>query len=266
MVLSDSVHTRASEGLVLVQRRLEQHVGDRSRQQSGDSDSGVGTLDPRRGRASTLVEVHARALRELPDADQPRASDPLARGLAALAQAQLDAFPANLFWDLDLIACEIVREAVASADPLGVLDDRFARMARLQTLYGRTTAINFSYVHDFVYGFDWVKWIAREPSLQAAPPRPFSLAFLDYMQRRGLELLELIAHDDRKYPRLEGDEPRNPFPFSRDPESELRLHRELARRGLIPVPTWDPDVDVKAIDWARPWQALRVGVAVELWG
>ena len=61
------------------------------------------------------------------------------------------------------------------------------------------------------------------------------------MQRRGDELLELIELDDGKYPTLDGDEPRNPFPFSREPADELRLHRELARRDLIPVPTWSSD-------------------------
>ena len=39
--------------------------------------------------------------------------------------------------------------------------DRFARMARLQHAYGRDTPIHFSYVHDFVYGYDWAKWVAR---------------------------------------------------------------------------------------------------------
>ena len=144
--------------------------------------------------------------------------------------------------------------------------DRLDRMVALQHLYGRRTPINFGYVHDFVYGFDWAKWIAREPSLHAAAPGPFSLEFLVYMHERGHQLLELIAADDAKYPSLDGDEPRNPFPFSRAPDDEVRLHRELARRDLIPVPTWERDVHCR--DWSTRWQLgfaeQRITVAREL--
>jgi hypothetical protein len=86
------------------------------------------------------------------------------------------------------------------------------------------------------------------------------------MQRRGHELLALIADDDRKYPSLPDDEARNPFPFSREPAAEVRLHRELARRGAIPVPTWD--AGALSLDWSTRWREpyaeRRVEVAREL--
>jgi hypothetical protein len=223
------------------------------------------TLDPERELATPLVDVHARALVELPRASRAALAEPLAVGLVELALAQLDAFPGNLFWDLDLIACEVAREARESAtidDALATLADRFGRMARLQTLYGRATAINFSFVHDFVYGYDWVKWLSRTRIERLE--RPFGLEFLIHMQRRGLELLELIAADDREYPQLAEHQPRNPFPFSRAPADELRLHRELARRGLIPVPTWSSAIDTSTLDRSRAWQAARIEVAGEL--
>jgi hypothetical protein len=226
------------------------------------------SLDPARARASTLLEVHDAALALVDPPLTHAITEALAEGLGELALAQLDAFPGNLFWDLDLIAAAIVAEARALApEPArACVADRFARMAALQHLYGRRTPINFSYVHDFVYGFDWAKWLAREPSLHADPPGPFSLAFLEYMQARGHQLLELIAADDDKYPSLDGDEPRNPFPFSRELEPEIRLHRELARRDLIPVPTWEQDLQCR--DWSTRWRIefaeQRIEVAREL--
>ncbi|PRP96241.1 hypothetical protein [Enhygromyxa salina] len=231
------------------------------------------SLNPEREHATPLLEVHRRALVEL--ADRPgcdaltqRLAGPVAHGLCALALAQLDAFPGNLFWDLDLIATSIVSQARALEfeDAIAHVEDQFQRMATLQHLYGQATAINFSYVHDFVYGFDWAKWVAREPSLHARPPTPFSPEFLAHMHARGLELLELIERDDGKYPSLPDDQARNPFEFSREPDDEVTLHRELARRDLIPVPTWDPDAS--SCDWDLRWRVAfavrRVEVAHEL--
>jgi len=225
------------------------------------------SLAPDRDHATPLAELHARVLADT-DLSAARLSRPLAAGLAGLALAQLDAFPANLFWDLDFIAAAIVDEAAAlePAAAAACVEDRFARMIRLQHLYGQATDINFSYVHDFTYGFDWAKWVAREPSLHADVPGPFSRHFLVYMEQRGHELLELIAADDDKYPSLGDDRPRNPFSFSREPAAEVALHTELARRGLIPVETWA--LDGGGYDWSTRWrvafQDRRVEVAEEL--
>jgi hypothetical protein len=228
----------------------------------------LATLDPKRELATALVDVHGGALAQLDDSLGEALAEPLALGLCTLALAQLDAFPGNLFWDLDLIAVAIAAQARALAPELGVqhVTDQLGRMAELQRLYGRATAINFAYVHDFVYGYDWAKWVAREPSVQAEPPEPFAPRFLAYMRTRAHELLELIAVDDAKYPNLLDEEARNPFPFSRAPAAELRLHRELARRDLIPVPTWDGAA--LSLDWSTRWQvpfqARRIEVAGEL--
>lgn len=247
-----------------VQGRLEREAGSPR------------SLDPRRERATELAALVAATFEadNLPGARRAPAAlvAALATGLADLAEAQLDAFPGNLFWDLDLIAADVLRQGLESAGgpdgaaALTLVEDRFARMVRLQALYGRGTAINFTYVHDFVYGFDWAKWVRREPSVQRDVPGPFSAEFLGYMERRGHELLELIAADDGKYPTLAAGEPRNPFPFSREPAAEVELHAELARRDLIPVPTWD--AGAIAIDWDQRWrepfQDRRVEVAGEL--
>lgn len=231
------------------------------------------SLDPAREHVTPLLQVHARALAELerhPNHSQltQRLAGPVAEGLCALALAQFEAFPGNLFWDLDLIAAAIVSQArtLEVAAAIAHVEDHFQRMADLQRLYGQATAINFSYVHDFVYGFDWAKWVAREPSLHADVPAPFSTRFLVYMHTRGHELLELIEQDDSKYPSLPDDQARNPFEFSREPDAEITLHRELARRDLIPVPTWDAGALSRdwATRWREPFAARRVEVAAEL--
>ena len=230
------------------------------------------SLNPERELSTTLDELHEQTLAPLEPELREALSPPLAAGLVSLALAQLEAFPGNLFWDFDLIAATVVAEAKEFARTQGVgpaaacIDDRFERMARLQHLYGRETAINFSYVHDFVYGYDWAKWVAREPELHEDVPGPFSLRFLLYMEHRGEQLLELIANDDQKYPTLPEGRPRNPFEFSREPEAEVTLHAELAKRELVPVPTWD--AGALTLDWSARWrepfQERRVEVAREL--
>lgn len=230
------------------------------------------SLSPERELATSLDALHEQTLAPLEPDLREALSQPLAAGIVSLALAQLEAFPGNLFWDFDLIAATVVAEASEFARTQGVgpaaacIDDRFERMARLQQLYGRETAINFSYVHDFVYGYDWAKWVAREPELHEDVPGPFSLRFLLYMEHRGEQLLELIANDDHKYPSLPEGRPRNPFEFSREPADEVTLHAELARRELVPVPTWD--AGALKLDWSARWrepfQDRRVEVAREL--
>lgn len=208
------------------------------------------TLAPERARARSLVEVWA-ALRR--GDDPPALALAFPRGLAAIALAELQAFPGNLLWDYEFMAAELLREARSSADPAATVSARCRQIADLQRLYGRETAIAFTYVHDFVYGYDWAKWIRREPPRRRGH-RPYSPAFLAYMERRGGELLALIEADDRKYPSLARGRPRNPFPFSRAPAAELELHRELARRGEVPVEAWRYDARPR---WDRNYAALR---------
>ncbi len=217
----------------------------------------VRSLAPGRGRATPLAQL-GRAL--LTGGEGPAFANAFGRGLGALALAQLDAFPGNLFWDLDFVAATLLAQGREAADPAADLDARFGLMAELQHLYGRHTPIGFSYVHDFTYGFDWAKWVGREPK-QDGSVGPFDWDFLIYMRERAHELLDLIGRGDRKYPKLPPGEARNPFPFSRAPEAELLLFPELAQRGLVPVETWRMDAEP---DCARPYHQLRVEVAREL--
>ena len=215
------------------------------------------SLAPDREQSRSLLEVCAAAAQP---GDDPEMLTVLATGLAELARAQRASFPDNVCCDFDLLVADAVRQARASAHPAAAMASRLASMCRLQRLYGGDTAIRFRYVHDFVYGFDWAKWVARDPDLRGSVG-PFDPVFLEHLERRAHELLGLISEDDAVYGALPDDHARNPFPFSREPADELALHRSLARSGLVPVAAWDPQARPT---WERAFAALRVERAAAL--
>lgn len=215
------------------------------------------SLAPGRELARGLVEVCGAAA--LPGDDDATLVS-LADGVAELCTAQRASFPDNLACDLDFVVAQALRRARARTGPAEAVREQFAGMSRLQRLYGEDTAIRFRYVHDFVYGFDWAKWVGRDPDLRAGVG-PFDAVFLDHLERRAHELGQLIAADDEVYGQIDPEHSRNPFPFSREPADELRLHRELAARGLVPVAAWDPDAQPS---WRRDYAGLRIQRAAAL--
>ena len=207
------------------------------------------TLAPGRTRAHALVEI-AQAL-EI-DAGHP-AAEAWARGLAEVALAMHQAFPENLLWDLDYLGASLWGEADGPDGPAKVTES-FAAIARMQARFGRITTIAFRYVHDFTYGFDWAKWVAKDPASRASVG-PFAPPFVAAMHARAIELEDVIAEgSDDKYPPLPDGRARNPFGFSREPDDELRVFRTLARDGQIPVETWRIDAHPQ---WDRPYADLR---------
>lgn len=212
------------------------------------------TLAPERSRARGLAEVCTAALTT--DDDDSTATA-LARGVAEIHAAQARSFPDNLFADHDYMAASLARRARASGDPPAYLAATCKRLAALQLLYGGETAIQFRYTHDFVYGYDWAKWVARGPDARA-DVLPFDDEFLDHMETRAHELLALIRNEDTVYPSLPRGQERNPFPFSREPVDEAALHRALVQRGELPVAAWDPEARPV---WDRPYAELRVAQA-----
>lgn len=206
--------------------------------------SGAYTLDPTRRRATLLTTLAERA---------PASLRNVARsGLVRIATAQLDAFPENILFDFDALSSSLIHQAQSDSDPAGTLRDLSDRVARLQSLFGRGTSIRFRYVHDFIYGFDWAKWVRRDPS--RSDTGPFAREFLVYSERRGHELLDLIENDDQKYPKLPSGAPRNPFAFSREPDDELRLYRALEAHDLLPVRAFEADPKP---EWDRAYHRLR---------
>lgn len=183
----------------------------------------------------------------------PPIVDAVGAGLTSVCQAIEEAFPDNIFGDLDHLALSVAREAATRDDPVAHAQQALSTVASLMHLFGGETPIRFRYVHDFVYGYDWARWVHKDPESRSQIG-PFDLAFLERMNRRGHELLTLIEEDDEEYPRLRDAEPRNPFGFSREPADERRLFRDLAARHLLPVEAWRFDAQP---DWQRPFGELR---------
>ncbi len=210
------------------------------------------SLAPDRDHAKRLVELVPSASL---DEDVRMA---VARGLVAIGIAIHRNFPDNLFCDLDFVL-EILERGGALHGGSWVLETCHA-IESLHDLFGNNTTIQFRYVHDFLYGFDWARWVMRDREAHAGIG-PFDPIFLAYARKRGAELIQLIAQNDAKYPRLLSGEHRNPFPFSRDPRTEAMLLRDLAVRGWIPVEVWRRGAQP---DWNRQYTAERERRAREL--
>jgi hypothetical protein len=210
------------------------------------------SLCPGRARATPL-EALGRSL--LGPSVELGIAHAFAGGLSRIALAVQRNFPGNLFWDLDYLAEGLLGAAASGleGDPAGAIEARADLVVALQDLFSHRSGIQFRYAHDFLYGFDWAKWVAREPEARGAV-RPFDEVFLRGMHQRGSELLELIARNSERYPQLEPGHDRNPFGFSREPAAEELLHRTLAAEQLLPLEAWSRSAKP---DWERPYADLR---------
>ena len=210
----------------------------------------VCSLDVGRSRATRLADLGRALLTEDIAADVRTA---FVNGVASIARAQLRSFPETIFWDFDFLARSLVDEcAPHTPGAASRLGQSCETIVALHERFG-SDRIRFQYAHDFVYGFDWAKWISRAPE-ERADVGAFGAPFLDAMLTRAGELVELIERDDATYPKLADDRPRNPFSFSREPEHERALLIDLARSGDVPVQTWNLDARPT---WRRPYQELR---------
>ncbi len=210
---------------------------------------GAATLAPGRARATPIAEL----VRRFAPGDAARSA--LADGLTRIVECWLESFPGNLFWDCDRLAKDLAR--ASSPDAITANAERVAALSRG---FGRRSDIRFQYVHDFLYGYDWCRWVKRSPETRAAVG-PFDDEFLGYLEQRRTELEALIADDDAKYPRLEGGAHRNPFTFARDADSEARLLRKLATLDRLPVRAWDADAEAR---WSEPFAGWREEAARDL--
>jgi len=220
--------------------RLEPLLGERA------------SLDPGRPCAPTLVELTAQIVGERKEAERARA---FARGLGEVVRAVADDFPDNIFWDLEYLACCMWR-----AGGVAEIHAFARRVTALCRGFGNKSQLRFRYAHDFLYGYDWSRWVSRMPA-ERAGIGPFDIAFFDYLEDRRLTLLDLIARNDAKYGKLQGQAYRNPFGFRREPHEETRLHRELSRADLLPVKAWRVDGERR---WDLPFTELRAEVACRL--
>ncbi len=171
--------------------------------------------------------------------------------LSDLARAIAREFPENLFADLDHVAAEL-RRVVAEQGHVA-LERTIDPLVRIHRLYGKSSRIRFRYVHDVLYGFDWAKWVSRDPAARGRA-RPYDLAFLAHVEARAAELDALVEAGDPSYPPLPAGAFRNPFPFDREPDAEARLFPILAAEDLLPIRAFDTHATPS---WQRPFASLR---------
>ena len=216
------------------------------------------SLSPERTTATHLHDIGKQiCAMDLP----PRVLAVLGEGLLEIVEAQCQNFPENIFWDLDFLATSLIRRSRDSdLGPVRYIQEATRTIVSLQALFGIHSPIRFRYVHDFLYGFDWARWVKRDPNIRGSV-QPFDIEFLRYSRERGHELIHLIEEGDERYPALDAGNARNPFPFSREPSDESLLHRDLAEQGMIPVCAWNPDA---APVWNENYADFRIARAREL--
>ncbi|MCC5614569.1 hypothetical protein LC605_05645 [Nostoc sp. CHAB 5836] len=181
--------------------------------------------------------------------------------LESIVRTQLQNFPENIFWDFDFLVSSMLRQAlIADEGAVSFLKIFGEKMVSLTEMFGKKTEIRFRYVHDFMYGFEWARWVQKEPQ-NRAHVEPFSLLFLDYLLVKGQELLQRINHGQLTSYKLCDTGYRNPFTFSREPEDEYRLLTYLAEEQLIPVAVWNWNASPV---WNKPFQEMRQQLALKL--
>ena len=212
------------------------------------------SLAPGRRAPHTLVALGETVLpasaTRAPLHDQQRIA--WAMAISDLARAIAREFPGNLFADLDHVASEL-RRVVAERGHVA-LERTIDPLVRIHRSYGKSSRIRFRYVHDFLYGFDWARWVARDPATRRGVS-PYDLVFLAHIEQRALELDALVGAADPSYPPLAPGAFRNPFPFDREPPAEERLFLALAGEDLLPIRAYEANALVASAD--RPFTALR---------
>ncbi len=226
------------------------------------------SLAPGREQATSAVALYDSVREHAPNLGAI-SLDAWVTGFTALIQAVQQHFPENLFLDFDALATASAREGVLAGATIVHERGRDATAAarisevlrvatNLQTAFGGGGPVGFRYTHDYIYGFDWARWVAAEPQSRAAIG-PYDLAFQVRMAERGEELAVAIASgQDADYPQLEPGTSRNPFSFKRTPEAEAATLKDLASRAAIPVEAWSP---VGRATWSRPFAKIREGTA-----
>lgn len=218
------------------------------------------TLDPQRTRALAFVDIaEALDLRHR----EPALVDALAALATGLVTAVATHFPENIFADYAAILEACLDEAERSKNPVKPLKKRREFSSIFKRFLMRVAGA-LRYAHDFLYGYDWVKWVQRDPVARATVG-PYAMAFLRYMLQRGRELLALIAHNDTTYPQLRDASARNPFRFDRNPHAEIAIHERLAQRDEVPVRAYRVRASGDPCNlWSLPFHDLRVSVADSL--
>jgi len=177
---------------------------------------------------------------------------------------------ANINWNIKQCIEEIRRQTknvekiltVYVVDDFGMLQGRVSlKKIILSNDDTRIKDIAVPQVHDFIYGFDWAKWVKKDIKNRKSI-QPFSYDFLQRMYLRGKELELLIEQNDAKYHQLGVEQQfRNPFLFHRNPKEETSLLKQLADLDLIPIKTWE--INGSPV-WKKNFQSERNKLSIQL--
>lgn len=216
------------------------------------------SLNPYKKTITKFVEIEALIRENITDSEL---ISTLQVTLARIVKSQIQNFPENIFWDFDFMVSSMINQALIAEDGAPAFLEAFAeKMVLLSELFGINSEVRFRYVHDFIYGFEWAKWVQKDP-LNHSIIDPFSLIFIDYLLAKYQEILQRIHRGKYQSYKLCNDGFRNPFTFSRKPEDEYRLLKHLAQAEFIPVAAWDWN----AIPiWNKSFQEIREQIALEL--
>ncbi|MBD2345696.1 hypothetical protein [Anabaena subtropica] len=216
------------------------------------------TLNPQKTIMTSFVELGHLITKETTDIELITA---IIDTLKLIICAQLQNFPENIFWDFDFMVSSMLKQALQRKDgAIAFLENFGHRMVFLTDLFGGQSEIKFRYVHDFIYGFEWARWVQKDPS-NRVKIEPFSLIFLDYLLDKSEELRQRIHQGSSQSYKLCATGFRNPFTFSREPEDEYLLFTHLAQEKLIPVPAWSWNATPI---WNQPFQEMRQQLALKL--
>lgn len=160
----------------------------------------------------------------------------IAESTLQIVESAVYHFPENIFWDFDFLVYRLTENSLSSQDFEETFKTLSNQILKIFSLFGAHSLIQFRYIHDLIYGYDWLKWMLEKRILDENAD-PFGMPFLNYIHTRGEELVCLIQQNDKNYPQIEG-EYRNPFLFSRTSEEEIKLHRDLSASGQIPIEAW----------------------------
>lgn len=163
-----------------------------------------------------------------------------------------ESYPRNIYWDLDrLVSSTIERGFFKGEFQHKEFEKRIDRIEDLMIDFGCKGEIRFEFIHDFTYGFDWVKWIQKSKPRHVAYDDPFQNEFLSYLKSRGGQILELIHSGcDAKYPQLKAGEFRNAYTYDRSREAEIQLMSSLVRQNFVPLKIWERDAKPVYIEQA----------------
>ncbi len=141
------------------------------------------SLNPNKYLITSFTQLEAKVIQESSDVSlRTFLRDTLQRVLDAL----LYNFPENIFWDFDFIVSSILKQALLAENKLDLLENVGNKIVLLMDMFGRKSEIRFRYIHDFMYGFDWARWVQKKPH-QRAHLEPFCLDFLDNLINYGIQ-------------------------------------------------------------------------------